>query len=426
MKGTSLEEARRRESMLFSGIPWHPFTSHLEKERMGIDALRKGLSNLYLDQIQTEVPGLIRKIRDQLAVKKAELQKVKEHSSSSQRSYLRSIVNEYKSRADEYSSDESIKRSKNDGEHLTVQLENCTQTLSDDLVSKGTSRAFHSATDWGDFTSAIAAGSRCAGDLADESNIYTWINERYQTTTGDKIPGCIPQSFIIELFNEQMSPWKSITENFIVAVSRTFRKAISECLQLLHDKDKVLQDKCEELVLKALETKMDELRQECLTRSKFQPSQLLQNEVDNRVFDKEVREARLKRLKSVVAWITSPSGLSETEKLEEYLNCDQHIVFQVHDILKALYNIAVRDYTSWIKMSFLGLNFIKETMDVCNNEFFDSLSNEEIRAIFKPDLETEKPMLDLRNAIGKHERLLGDMEALMKDHKSASLKELHI
>lgn len=171
---------------------------------------------------------------------------------------------------------------------------------------------------------------------------------------------------------------------------------------------------------------MDELWQECLTRSKFQPSQLLQNEVDKRVFDKEVREARLKRLKSVVAWMTSPSGLSETEKLEEYLNCDQHIVFQVHDILKALYNIAVRDYTSWIKMSFLGLNFIKETMDVCNNEFFDFLSNEEIRAIFIPDLETEKPMLDLKNAIGKHERLLGDMEALMKDHKSASLKELHI
>jgi len=393
---------------------------------MGIDALRKGLSNLYLNQIQTEVPELIRKIRDQLAVKNAELQKVKEHSSSSQRSYLRSIANEYKSRADECSSDESIKRSNTDDEHLTVQLENCTQTLSDDLMSKGASRAFHSATDWGDFSSAIAAGSRCAGDLADESNIYTWINERYQTTTGDKIPGCIPQSFIIELFNEQMSPWESVTENFIAAVSQAFRKAVSECLQLLHNKDKVLQDKCEQLALKALEAKMDELRQECLTRSKFQPSQLLQNEVDKRVFDKEVREVRLKRLKSVVAWMTSPSGLSETEKLEEYLNCDQHIVFQVHDILKALYNIAVRDYTSWIKMSFLGLNFIKETMDVCNNEFFDSLSNEEIRAIFKPDLETEKPMLDLKNAIGKHERLLGDVEALMKDHKSASLKELHI
>lgn len=211
-----------------------------------------------------------------------------------------------------------------------------------------------------------------------------------------------------------------------MAVSQAFQKAVSEYLLLLHDKDKVLQHRRNELVLKALEAKMDDLRQECVARSKCDPNQLLQLGIDKRTFDKEVREARSKRLRSVVARMADTSGLSYAAKLEAYLNCDQPIVFQVHDILKALSNIAVRDYTSWIKMSYLGVNFIKETMDVCNNELFDALSDDEVMALFKPDPETEKPMLDLENAIGKHERLLEDIETLMKDHMSASFKELHI
>jgi hypothetical protein len=426
MVGISLEVGRCMESTLFSGVPWHPLTSRLKEERMGINALRQALSQAMVYQIHAEFPRLIKIIRDQLEVKKSELQAVKEDDCKSPRSYLRTIVDEYKSRAIEPLINESIKGSKIYEEHLAVQLESCIQTLSDDLSSKGTVRAFHSASDQGDFTSAIAASSRCAGELADELNIYTWINERYQRTIEDKIPGCIPQSLIIELFKEQMGPWAGLIETCTATMSQTFQKFVLEHLQLLRDKDKVLQDQCEKLVLKSLQVKMNELREECLTRSKYQPSQLLQHEVDKRVFNKDVREARLKRLKAVTAWLDSPFGLSKTEKLEEYLDCDQHIVFQLHDILKALYNIAVRDYISWIKMSFLGVDFIKETMDVCNNELFDVLSDDEIRALFKPMPDNGRRISHLENLIWRHQSLLTDIEGLMETDLSAPLKELKI
>lgn len=402
----SVVEARRKESVLFSGIPWHPFASRLEEGRMGIDALRKGLSHIYVHQVQAELPGLTQKIRDQLAIKKAELQAREEKISMDQRSYLKNNISKYKSRADKCLRDESNEGAKGGADHLTVQLENCIKTLQKTLTwGEGKVRVLYNEID----TSILYDG-----ELGDWSGIYTWINERYQNIPGYKIPGCVPESFITELFIEQISPWEKIIGDFSTKISRTFQEAMLECCQFDHDKDKLLQHKCEELVLKVLEAKMDEFRQECLTRSKYEPSHLLKDETEKRVFEKQIRETRLKLLKSAVARLADPSGLTNTKKLAEYLNSDQHAVFQIHDVLRALFFTAREDYMDWIAMSFLGLDYIKEVMDVYNDHLFDALSNEEINALFRPDLEAGKAMKALEDVIKMLDTVLKDLEAIVE------------
>jgi hypothetical protein len=401
----SLEEARRKESVLFSGIPWHPVTSHLDNGRMGIDALRKGLNDIYVHQVQAEFPGLTQKIRDQLVIKNAKLQALEESTLMDQRSYLKNNVSKYKSRADKCLSDGSDEGIKESTDHLTAQLEKCIKTLRNTLTWDGNFRRFYNEID----TSIL-----CGGKFADSSGIYSWINERYQKTPGYKLPGCIPESLITELFIEQISPWEKIIGDFSTKISRVFRKAILECCQFEHEKDTLLQHKCQELLIKALEAKMDEFRHECLARSKYEPSCLLKDETEKRVFDNQIRNARTKLLKSALVRTADPSGQANTEKLAEYLNGDQYVIFQIHDILRALFDMAMEDYTDWVAMSFLGLDYTKEVMDVYNNQIFDALSNGEIRALFKPDSKAEKAMKALEDDIKKLEAVQKDLDAIVE------------
>src|SRR5271156_4966106 len=52
----SLEAARVKESQLFASPNWSPDSSGIQSDRMGIAALRKGLSNVYCAHITREFP----------------------------------------------------------------------------------------------------------------------------------------------------------------------------------------------------------------------------------------------------------------------------------------------------------------------------------------------------------------------------------
>jgi hypothetical protein len=98
-----LKDAKCKESDLFSGKPWNPAISGLEKERLGIDALRIGLSKAFCEHIEHQV-------RDQLKSKKAELQALENKALQGHRNYLKSVVNEYTTRKDECLKDEEARQ----------------------------------------------------------------------------------------------------------------------------------------------------------------------------------------------------------------------------------------------------------------------------------------------------------------------------
>jgi hypothetical protein len=93
----SLEAARVKESQLFASPKWSPDSSGIQPDRMGIAALRTGLSNVFCAHIRDEFPFFNQQTQDKLIEKRNELSSLGPARStvSEQREYLRTIVTAY-------------------------------------------------------------------------------------------------------------------------------------------------------------------------------------------------------------------------------------------------------------------------------------------------------------------------------------------
>jgi Dynamin central region len=93
----SLEAARVKESQLFASPNWSPGSSGIQPDRMGIAALRTGLSNVFCAHIRDEFPFFKRQTEDKLIEKRNQLNSLGPARStvSEQRDYLRTIVAAY-------------------------------------------------------------------------------------------------------------------------------------------------------------------------------------------------------------------------------------------------------------------------------------------------------------------------------------------
>jgi hypothetical protein len=415
----SLKDAKGKESDLFSGKPWNPAISGLEKERLGIDALRTGLSKAICDHIDQQV-------RDQLKSKKTELQALESKVLQDHRNYLRSIVDEYTIRKDECLNDEDVKQD--------LQWEEWQKSLSDDLHFRGATRKFQDVTTNIDIGSDLAAVRRCSGELADEENMYTWINERYQSTNnGCIIPGLVSQTLIEELFREQTAPWEMITTSFTSAMSQAAQTTVKEYLEFIHKKEFLGSQKFESLVLKALDAQMEGFRKACLNELNNRRS-LFGCVTDEPEFAKEVRRARAKRFMAAIArmhdYAESPClGICEPcpdkfdgcpksiipfdlTRINIFLTDDRQTVYQIHDILKAHYSRALSAYIDWIRKEFLNQKAVRKTLGVCSNALVDAMSDEEVKGLFGPDPETKKAKKNIGDAMGQLETVLKELEAI--------------
>lgn len=416
----TLKEAKGKESELFSEKPWNPATSGLEKERLGIDALRTGLSKAFCDHIH-------RQIRDLLTSKKTELQALESNALQDHRKYLRSIVHEYTTRKDQCLKDEGIKQDS--------QIKEWQKSLVDDLRYRGATREFQVVTTNIDHDSDLAAVRRCTSYLADQKNIYTWINERYQSTNNEcLIPGLVPQTLMEELFREQTITWETITKTFTWAVSLASEAAVKEYLQFIHKKKELFEpQKFESLVLKALDAKMDRFRKACLNDLDSRRS-LFGYVADEPGFTKEVREARAKRFMVAIARMhdhsKSLSHDTREPRLDKFGGCqissihfnlanintfltdDRQTVYQIHDILQAHYRRTLTAYIDWIRKEFLNPDSVRKTLDVCSTDLVDALSDEEVKGFFGPDPEVEKAKRVIMDDIWKLETALRELEAI--------------
>jgi hypothetical protein len=93
----SLEAARVKESQLFASPKWSPGSSGIQPDRMGIAALRTGLSNVFCAHIRHEFPSFKQQTEDKLVEKRIQLNSRGPARStvSEQREYMRSIVAAY-------------------------------------------------------------------------------------------------------------------------------------------------------------------------------------------------------------------------------------------------------------------------------------------------------------------------------------------
>jgi len=225
-----LDVARAQESTLFMGKPWND--SGIESTRMGIDALRTGLSNVFCAHIRSEFPAFNEQTRKILQLKKSRLANLGPARSTvkDQWTYLRSIVKAYQLPKYRLLSDDfSPSNNTEDGStslHRRLAY-NKKKLLRDQLVGSGASYQFQTPYPGKDLVSDMAAST--TGDNR-HKNIYTWINTRYQETKFCGIPGIVPYPLIERLFEEQTFNWTTLTKIFLDSVENVFVTAFQHCI----------------------------------------------------------------------------------------------------------------------------------------------------------------------------------------------------
>jgi len=181
--GVSLEAARDIEVALFAKPGWHSAPG-LEKERMGISALRNGLSNVYCAHIRTEFPIFNQQTRSILKQKRIDLSNLGPARSTlnDQRDYLKTIVSTYQKPKLKCLGEDFRSASKM-GTDVTVLHRRLAKQekimLRDSLNTTGAKWMFQTATTEQDISSDTAVSAPFSDKTV---NIYTWINHRYQST----------------------------------------------------------------------------------------------------------------------------------------------------------------------------------------------------------------------------------------------------
>src|ERR1700677_564184 len=92
--GVSRDEAKRRETELFTRGSWAPGKSGLKMEQLGIAALRDGLCKVFCDNIQEEFPKAEQQLRDLYEKKVSSLAEMGEARTTEkeQRDYLEGVI----------------------------------------------------------------------------------------------------------------------------------------------------------------------------------------------------------------------------------------------------------------------------------------------------------------------------------------------
>jgi hypothetical protein len=312
----SLEAVREIETALFTSPVWANVPD-LQKEWLGISALRTGLSNVCCAYIRTEFAKFSEQTRSLLKEKQVELSRLgpSRDTDKEQRQYLKALVAAYqvpKQRClvEDFRDDlPNGSEPKHLHRRLAIEMK---VNLRDRLQNQGTLWAFQKATPEADEMSDKAASASFEPNAC--NNIYTWINHRYQKTKSCSLPGLVPYKLVEILFEEQTQPWKPIAEEFVQGVQRVLREAIDYCLTLACKNERVLET-TKECLMKRLKAKMQTLLEGC--------SELIQNERDGlqviaceAQFVSSLREARTLRFISALARLENEKLVNKSALLD--------------------------------------------------------------------------------------------------------------
>jgi hypothetical protein len=308
----SLESARQKESAIFSRSDWPTSSSGLLSERMGITALRTGLSNVFCAHIRAEFPAFNQQTRKILHVRRQQLESLGPARSivKEQRKYLRSIVTTYQTHRNHLLNDDFRPNRPGDMRPISWNLGFQKKALlRDRLRNSGAVWKFQTPTAKRDKASDKAAQSFDTKT----SNIYTWINDRYQNTKSCALPGIVPYTLIERLFEEQTSNWQSLTDTFVSAVEKAFDASIKHCLKKACHNKSVLAE-LNELVAAELRKKMQVFKDWChgLIHDEQQGLQVVAREEQ---FINDIQEARTLRFLSAIARLEDYYAISPEETI---------------------------------------------------------------------------------------------------------------
>jgi hypothetical protein len=456
--------------------------------KLGIHQLALGLDKLFSSHVRTQYASVAAEIRSSLVYRREQLNLLGpvNKSITEQREYLRPIIVDYNFAMLQCLQGDDSTTTSNRADVLPGKRIALQKIAFQNLLSeKEAHLAFHSATEESEFVSCRAT-SPVMTIWNQNSDIYSWINQKYQDMKASTIPGVVPHSLVESLFQEQTAKWDIITEEFIDATGKILLETAQKCLEdMCYNKTVVA--RLTELALHRTTMKIDLWRKSChsILQNGRENLELLSQESE---FTEEVNKARALRFLDAVAslklveeasdvWVapvfgpllsmkkqappksksgsessfssfsgssspktpqsvrscdtfewsppnnsggkkevytewkmfnpgentrthdsptfrmrrfqarrlqaspsTSPPGKEYIRRAQDIITSDRQVVYQIHDILKAYYNISLRNYISSIFKT-LEPDF-REVIGTFS-DLVGTLSDEEVRKLFE-------------------------------------------
>ncbi|PMD41752.1 hypothetical protein L207DRAFT_331461 [Hyaloscypha variabilis F] len=298
---TSLEGVREHEAALFGTTDWRSRASE-RPMRLGIHELILGLNEIFASHVRTQYASVAAEIRVILAQRREQLNLLGPVTKPivERREYLKSIVTNYDMAMLRCLQDDSSHVIPNGsdlpdilpGKRIALQ-----KTVFENLLSAREGHlAFHSATGKSDSTSDHAASAATTPE-DHTGDMYTWINQRYQSMKGSTLPGVVPYPLVDSLFQEQTVNWSTITNQFVDAIENILLETSQQCLRDTCRNQTVVA-RLTELALQRTKMKIDLWRKSCLS--------ILDNERERpKLLSHEFQEVNAARTLSFLGALTS-------------------------------------------------------------------------------------------------------------------------
>jgi hypothetical protein len=220
----SLADRDVKEDEFFSQGIWE----ELSRSLLGIDKLRKRLSNVLLGQIAAELPSLVSEIEIKSDACRARLDKLGEPRATlnEQRLYLLHISQQFqsliKASVDGTYSDPFFKHAESEPgyqKRIRAVVQNLNLDFAERVARRGHYRKIVDSLDKTGVFEGVVATTR--------EEFMDHIQKLMRRTRGRELPGMFNPMIVSDLFLEQSSPWETITRSHIEKVWKAAKEFIS-------------------------------------------------------------------------------------------------------------------------------------------------------------------------------------------------------
>ncbi|CAG8424117.1 unnamed protein product [Penicillium salamii] len=335
-EGVTIEGRHRKEKEFFSTMqPW----TELQKDRVSINALKYFLGHLLYDHIRSEFPAVVADI-EKLSLetqKELEILGPSRQTPAEQRRFLTRLASTYQNEVDRaltgnYSADLEAQSPLK----LRMHLRQLADDFARSMTTEGHAKVFRTIQDKND-----PEFSRPAGD---SENIYDWIRRYYLESRGSELPGTVNPVVLQNMFRQQSSPWEKTA---IIYLEKT-ASAVHSFNQQVFAKiipDNEVREKVEGVLSQPGEETYRQAHDQLLMIVNDERGGILQTV--NHYFADTLSSIRQERVIARLKGLGLQDGFHfdmKTVLKGVHLSNEQQAVFDIHDILKAYYKVAMKRF----------------------------------------------------------------------------------
>lgn len=335
-EGVTIEGRHRKEKEFFSTV--HPWTE-LKKDRVGINALKSFLGHLLYDHIRSEFPAVVADI-EKLSLetqKELEILGPSRQTPAEQRRFLTRLASTYQNEVDRaltgnYSADLEAQSPLK----LRMHLRQHADDFATSMATEGHAKVFRTIQDETD-----PEFSRPAGD---SENIYDWIRRYYLESRGSELPGTVNPVVLQNMFRQQSSPWEKIAIIYLEKTASAVHSFNQQVFaKIIPDND--VREKIGGVLSQPGEETYRQAHDQLLMIVNDERGGILQTV--NHYFADTLSSTRQERVIARLEGLGLHDGYlfdMKTVLKGVHLSNEQQAIFDIHDILKAYYKVAMKRF----------------------------------------------------------------------------------